>query len=190
MAGPSGNKSATLLADGFRTTMPAFGTAVVFSFFTNLLVFVSPLYMLQIYDRVITSRNETTLYGLTIIAGYLLLVYAVLEMLRSRVLVRVGILFDEKIADPIFDAVHRGNLRQPGGGRAQKLVGAGQRRRQHGRIGLPATGRETGFIGGFERADYPRCVVCRHAARREERRELVEPESTDPGAETLRQRLA
>jgi ATP-binding cassette, subfamily C, bacterial len=70
--------SATLLADGFRATMPAFGSAIIFSFFTNLLVFVSPLYMLQIYDRVITSRNETTLYGLTIIAGYLLLVYAIL----------------------------------------------------------------------------------------------------------------
>jgi ATP-binding cassette, subfamily C, bacterial len=121
MASPSGSKSATLLADGFRATIPAFGTAVVFSFFTNLLVFVSPLYMLQIYDRVITSRNETTLYGLTIIAGYLLLVYAVLEMLRSRVLVRAGILFDEKIADPIFDAVHRGNLRQPSGGHSQAL---------------------------------------------------------------------
>jgi ATP-binding cassette subfamily C protein len=121
MASPSGSKSATLLADGFRATMPAFGTAVVFSLFTNLLVFVSPLYMLQIYDRVITSRNEMTLYGLTIIAAYLLLVYAILEMLRSRVLVRAGILFDEEIANPIFNAVHRGNLRQPGGGHSQAL---------------------------------------------------------------------
>ncbi|WP_107356705.1 type I secretion system permease/ATPase [Rhodopseudomonas palustris] len=118
---PQGNSAKSLLKDGFRTTMPAFGTAVVFSFFTNLLVFVSPLYMLQIYDRVITSRNETTLYAITAIAGYLLLVYAVLEMLRSRVLVRAGILFDEKIANPIFDAVHRGSLRQPGGNHAQAL---------------------------------------------------------------------
>ncbi|MFZ0711002.1 MAG: type I secretion system permease/ATPase [Terrimicrobiaceae bacterium] len=121
MASPLGSRSATLLADGFRATMPAFGTAIVFSFFTNLLVFVSPLYMLQIYDRVITSRNEMTLYGITIIAAYLLLVYAILEMLRSRVLVRSGILFDEKIANPIFEAVHRGNLRQPDGGHAQAL---------------------------------------------------------------------
>lgn len=121
MVSPLGSKADTLLADGFRATLPAFSTAVVFSFFTNLLVFVSPLYMLQIYDRVITSRNETTLYAITLIAGYLLLVYAVLEMLRSRVLVRAGILFDEKIADPIFNAVHRGNLRQPNGGHSQAL---------------------------------------------------------------------
>lgn len=118
---PLGSKSESLLAQGFRATMPAFTSAIVFSFFINLLVFVSPLYMLQIYDRVITSRNETTLYGLTIIAGYLILVYAILEMLRSRVLVRAGILFDNEIADPIFDAVHRGNLRQPGGGHSQAL---------------------------------------------------------------------
>lgn len=118
---PSKTLAATLLKNGFRATLPAFSTAIVFSFFSNLLVFVSPLYMLQIYDRVITSRNETTLFGITIIAAYLLLVYAILEMLRSRVLVRAGILFDEKIANPIFNAVHRGNLRQPGGGHAQAL---------------------------------------------------------------------
>jgi ATP-binding cassette subfamily C protein len=104
-----------------RATRPAFVTAIVFSFFTNLLVFVSPLYMLQIYDRVITSRNHTTLIVLTILAAYLLLVYALLEMLRSRVLVRAGILFDEKIAAPIFNAVHRGNLRNPAGGHHQAL---------------------------------------------------------------------
>jgi ATP-binding cassette subfamily C protein len=121
MSSVNGSKPRNILQEGFRATMPAFGTAMIFSFFTNLLVFVSPLYMLQIYDRVITSRNETTLYGITIIAAYLLLVYAVLEMLRSRVLVRAGILFDEKIAEPIFNAVHRGNLKQPQGGHAQAL---------------------------------------------------------------------
>jgi ATP-binding cassette subfamily C protein len=117
----TGRQPRNILHDGFRATMPAFGTALIFSFFTNLLVFVSPLYMLQIYDRVITSRNETTLYGITLIAAYLLLIYAVLEMLRSRVLVRAGILFDDKIAEPIFNAVHRGNLKQPQGGHAQAL---------------------------------------------------------------------
>jgi ATP-binding cassette subfamily C protein len=110
-----------LLSAGFRVTVPAFGTAIIFSFFINLLVFVSPLYMLQVYDRVITSRSEMTLYAITVIAAYLILVYAVLEMLRSRILVRAGILFDEQIAEPIFNAVHRGSLRQPEGGHSQAL---------------------------------------------------------------------
>ena len=110
-----------LLLDGIRATIPVFGTAVFFSLFINLLMFVSPLYMLQIYDRVITSRSETTLLVLTILAGVLILVYSILEMLRSRLLVRGGILFDEKIADPIFNAVHRGNLRHPGANHVQCL---------------------------------------------------------------------
>lgn len=109
------------LAEGVKFTMPMFLTAVVFSFFINLLMFVSPLYMLQIYDRVVTSRSETTLLALTILAGLLILVYAVLEGLRSRILVRAGLLFDEKIAGPVFAAIHRSNVRMPAGGHVQCL---------------------------------------------------------------------
>lgn len=96
-------------------------TAFVFGFFINVLLFVSPLYMLQIYDRVLLSRNEGTLVGITVIAAFALVVYAALEMLRSRILVRGGIIFDQKIADPIFDAAHRGTLRKPGGGQETAL---------------------------------------------------------------------
>ncbi|GJD78548.1 MAG: type I secretion system permease/ATPase [Parafilimonas terrae] len=102
------------LNDGLRAMRPVLVTAVVFGFFVNLLLFVSPLYMLQIYDRVLPSRNETTLIGLTLIAAFGLAVYASLEMLRARLLVRGGMIFDQKIADPIFDAAHRGTLLRPG----------------------------------------------------------------------------
>jgi ATP-binding cassette, subfamily C, bacterial len=111
----------TVLSSGIRATAPVFMTAVIFSFFINLLLFVSPLYMLQIYDRVIMTRNEVTLLGLTLIVGILLFVYAVLEVLRSRLLVRGGILFDRKIADAVFNAVHRANLFQPAAGHIQCL---------------------------------------------------------------------
>lgn len=119
----SGSKyhNQALLIAGIRATAPVFVTAIVFSFFINLLLFTSPLYMLQIYDRVITSRNETTLLALTLIAAFCIMVYAILEMLRSRILVRAGMLFDEKIAGAVFNAVHRGNLHQPGAGHVQCL---------------------------------------------------------------------
>ena len=110
-----------LLLSGVRATVPVFVAAIIFSFFINLLMFVSPLYMLQIYDRVITSRSEPTLVALTVLAAVLICIYAVLEMLRSRLLVRAGLLFDEKIASPVFNAVHRGNLRQPGANHVQSL---------------------------------------------------------------------
>lgn len=114
-------EGSSILKEGIKTTRPVFVTAIVFSFFINLLMFVSPLYMLQVYDRVLGSRNVTTLVGITLIAAFALVVYALLEMLRSRLLVRAGILFDEKIAHPIFAAVHRGNLRNPEGGHGVAL---------------------------------------------------------------------
>ena len=114
-------KHQELLVAGIRATAPVFGTAIIFSFFINLLLFTSPLYMLQIYDRVITSRNEMTLLALTVIAAFCIVVWAILEMLRSRILVRAGMLFDEKIAGAVFNAVHRGNLHEPGSGHVQCL---------------------------------------------------------------------
>ena len=109
------------LDEGVRATYHIFFTAVIFSFFINLLMFVSPLYMLQIYDRVVSSRSETTLVALTILAALLLMVYAALEGLRSRILVRAGLVFDKKIAGSVFEAIHKGNVRMPQGGHAQCL---------------------------------------------------------------------
>jgi ATP-binding cassette subfamily C protein len=101
------------LRSGLRAIAPAFATAIVFSFFLNLLMFVSPLYMLQIYDRVLGTRNLATLVGLTIIAAALLMVWAALETLRSRLLVRAGVMFDERFATPMFKVVYQGVLLQP-----------------------------------------------------------------------------
>ena len=78
----SGNSEA--LRNGIRAIAPPFVTAVVFSFFINLLLFVPALYMLQIYDRVLGTRNLVTLGGITVIAAFLLMVWAALETLRSR----------------------------------------------------------------------------------------------------------
>ena len=102
-----------LLWDGFKAARPAFVSAIVFSFFINLLAFVGPLYMLQIYDRVITSRNETTLLFITLIAGFLLIVFAILEKVRSAVLVRAGVLFDSKTRARLFETVLHGAIKHP-----------------------------------------------------------------------------
>ena len=110
-----------MLRKAMRAVAPVVGTAIIFSFFINLLLFVSPLYMLQIYDRVLGTRNLVTLAGITIIAAFLLLVWAGLEMLRSRLLVRAGMLFDEEMAAPMFRAVHRGTLREPSPLKSQYL---------------------------------------------------------------------
>jgi ATP-binding cassette, subfamily C, bacterial len=114
-------KNPTFLTDAFRAIRPGFATAIVFSFFINLLAFVGPLYMLQVYDRVLGSRNIGTLVALTIIAGFLLIVYSLLEKIRSSILVRLGLLFADKAKAPLFDTVLRGTLVQPGTGHVQVL---------------------------------------------------------------------
>lgn len=119
--GVSNQRRSGIVSEALRQVAPPFATVIAFSFFINLLMFVSPLYMLQIYDRVITSRNVTTLLNLTILAIALVAVYACLEMLRSRILVRAGILYDEKLAGPLFNAVHTGILLQPRGAHVQCL---------------------------------------------------------------------
>jgi ATP-binding cassette subfamily C protein len=107
-------KKDNLLTRGIRQTRPAFVTAIIFSFFINILAFVGPLYMLQIYDRVLSSRNVYTLLFLTLIAAFLLIVYAVLEKIRSAVLVRAGLLFDSLTRSELFESVLYGTLKQPG----------------------------------------------------------------------------
>lgn len=112
---------ASALLAGLRAVRPMVATAVVFSLFINVLMLVSPLYMLQVYDRVLSTRSTSTLIAITAIAGLLLAVYAMLETLRSQVLVRAGLVFDQDLAPAVFNAIHRGMLRQPNGNLVQGL---------------------------------------------------------------------
>lgn len=91
------------LAEGFRQIRPGLLAAGGLSVFINLLVFVSPLYTMQIYDRVLTSRNAMTLLLLSLIALALFVSYAALEHFRSRVLVQTGIRFDHLLSGEAFE---------------------------------------------------------------------------------------
>lgn len=87
---------------------------LIFSFFLNLLVFIGPLYMLQVYDRVLSSRSTVTLLVITGLAMALLAVYAMLEIVRSRILVRTGLLFDSLLSGNVVQTAFRGYVRKPG----------------------------------------------------------------------------
>lgn len=109
-------KTKTPLTQAYAKFRLTFAATVIFSFFINLLMFVGPLYMLQMYDRVLASRNELTLLMLTIIAVTLLVTYGLLEAIRSRLLVRAGLQFDEVIAHPVFNRVVRQKSVSPASG--------------------------------------------------------------------------
>ncbi len=73
-----------------------------FSFFINLLTLTSSIYMMQVYDRVLASRSGPTLLYLTLFAGACLATLAALEVVRSRLLVRLGARFDAQLSGLVF----------------------------------------------------------------------------------------
>jgi ATP-binding cassette, subfamily C, bacterial exporter for protease/lipase len=77
---------------------------VVFSFIANLLTLTPTIYMLQVFDRVMQSQNEFTLMALTSILVLFLVVMAFAEFIRSRLLVRAGMRFDELMNRRVFAA--------------------------------------------------------------------------------------
>ncbi len=82
-----------------------FFMALFFSIFTNLLMLTGPLFMLQVYDRVLASRSEETLVALSGLVAVLYLLYWLLEFARGRVMARAGARIQSALNEPVFDAV-------------------------------------------------------------------------------------
>jgi PrtD family type I secretion system ABC transporter len=98
MARPTRNR----LSGALRSASGAFVIAGLFSLFINLSMLIAPLYMMQVYDRVLASRSIETLIMLTVLAAGLLLVAMLVEIARSRVLVRVGARLDTALSSGLF----------------------------------------------------------------------------------------
>jgi len=108
----------------------------VFSFAVNMLLLTSPLYMMQVYDRVLLSRSEATLLMLTLIVVGLLMLMAVIDWARSGVMIRVAARFEGTLRARVFDAVHERQLRMPRGLRTQPLADLAQLRQFIGGPGV------------------------------------------------------
>ncbi len=92
-----------MLAEGKRLFM----AVALFSVFVNLLMLTGPIFMLQVYDRVLASRSEATLLALVIIMGFLFLMMGVLDYARGRILARAGARFQARLDDRVFEAILR-----------------------------------------------------------------------------------
>jgi ATP-binding cassette subfamily C protein len=106
------------LTAGLRECRRAFGSVALFSGIVNLLMLAGPLYMLQIYDRVLSSRSVPTLVALSIFLVGAYAFQGVLDMIRSRVIVRAAALLDHRLSNAAHGAVIRLAIasRQPGEG--------------------------------------------------------------------------
>ncbi len=81
-----------------------FGAVGLFSAFVNLLMLTGPIFMLQIYDRVLTSRSEATLVALVVIVAFLFLMMGFLDHFRARVLARAGARFQARMDPRVLGA--------------------------------------------------------------------------------------
>src|ERR1700720_858067 len=95
------------LGDALRACRNAFIGVGVMSCMINLLYLTGSLFMLEGYDRVLPSRSVPTLVGLAILAGGLHIAQGVLDLIRGRILGRVGTSLDEALNARVFDAVVR-----------------------------------------------------------------------------------
>ena len=82
-------------------------TVGLFSLFANLLMLTGPLYMLQVYDRVLGSGSEETLIALSILVLFLYCTMGILDQTRGRIMARVGARFQSDLDQRVFDAVVR-----------------------------------------------------------------------------------
>ncbi|MBL4665887.1 MAG: hypothetical protein JKY04_00815 [Sneathiella sp.] len=106
-------KGNTLLQETLGRCKRVFFIIALFGLCINLLMLTAPLYMMQVFDRVITSRNTDTLVMLMIVAGIALLTMSILEAVRTYVLVRLSSWLDGKLGSSaltssIYATLHKG----------------------------------------------------------------------------------
>ena len=81
--------------------------AFLFSIFVNLLMLTGPLFMLQVYDRVLGSRAVETLTALFLLVALLYALMAMLDYARGRIVARFGARFQSQLDERVFEATLR-----------------------------------------------------------------------------------
>ncbi len=87
-----------------RETRGLYWPVAIFSFFVNALMLTGPLYMLNVYDRVLGSRSLETLIALSVLVTFLYGMMALLDYVRGRVMARVGARFQARLDARVFAA--------------------------------------------------------------------------------------
>lgn len=76
----------------------------LFSLVINLLMLTGPLYMMLVYDRVLTSQSESTLISLSLLIAGLFVIMGLLSSVRSKILVRIGSRINLRLSERVFGA--------------------------------------------------------------------------------------
>ncbi len=106
---------ASPLREAFDPIMPILKRVAWFGVLINVLSLAPSLYMLEVYDRVVTSRNSNTLLMLTVLVLGMYVLMEVLEWVRGQILANAGLILETKLGERVFNAVFEANLRRLGG---------------------------------------------------------------------------
>ncbi|MGH1418871.1 MAG: type I secretion system permease/ATPase [Hyphomicrobiaceae bacterium] len=98
------------LRQAVRLSLRAFISIGIFSCVINLLMLAGPLFMLQVYDRVMTSGSIPTLIALAAMTAAIYAIIGILELTRARVITRIGLDFDGRVSDRVFLASMRQSM--------------------------------------------------------------------------------
>ncbi|MFT6104721.1 MAG: ATP-binding cassette subfamily C protein [Paracoccaceae bacterium] len=114
MSGKDSERGRKELRDARALGRGLFTSSFVFSVFVNLLMLTGPLYMLQVYDRVLGSRSEETLLALSVLVAFLYLMMGILDYSRGRIMARAAARFQSLLDKRVFAAVLRAEATKPG----------------------------------------------------------------------------
>ena len=95
------------LAEALANCRGAFVSVGIMSAMSNILMLTGAIFMLEIYDRVLPSRSIPTLVALCILAAGLFAAQGLLDLIRSRILVRIGARLDEQLNARVYEAIVR-----------------------------------------------------------------------------------
>jgi PrtD family type I secretion system ABC transporter len=109
------------ITDILKGSRGALLSAGFFSGVVNLLMLTGPLFMLQVYDRVLSSGSVPTLVALAVITLGLYAYYGFLEYVRSRIMVRIGRRIEESLRSRVFDTVATLAMRKGGNAGGQPI---------------------------------------------------------------------
>src|SRR5260221_1465906 len=99
------------LAEALAACRGAFISIGLMAGMSNILMLTGAFFMLEIYDRVLPSRSIPTLVGLVILAGGLYTAQGLLDLIRGRILVRIGGRLDEALSGRVYETIVRLPLR-------------------------------------------------------------------------------
>src|SRR5262249_11101847 len=104
MKRPQPTNTRALLQHAVRAVYgPTVGVSAI-SLLSNILMLTGPLFMMLVYNKVLTSKSLPTLIALSLLVLVLYIFYGLLECLRGKLMARIGTAFDTRLAPRLFDA--------------------------------------------------------------------------------------